>query len=618
MLLNDRLLSSLKLPEDIKKLSINEEKELCKEIREKIISTVSKNGGHLASNLGTVELTVAIHQVFESPKDKIIFDVGHQSYSHKLLTGRLSSFRTLRRKDGLSGFQKPSESEHDPLITGHSSTSISSAVGIAQAMKLSGDHHHTVVVIGDGSLTGGLAYEGLNNAGKSKVNLVIVVNYNEMSISRNIGGIAEYLSKLRIKKSYRDAKHATKKILGKIPLIGTGIVNTISLSKDAIKEKLLHSTLFEDLGFEFIGPVDGHDINELQTALSAAKSLNAPVIVQVNTVKGKGYPPAENNPGNFHSVSSFDIKTGKTPERSYNFTDAMGLALVKEAESDSRICGITAAMKYATGMNYFSKAYPERFFDVGIAEQHAVAFAAGLSRMGMIPVFAVYSSFLQRSYDQLIHDIAIARLHLVIIEFNSGIVGEDGETHQGLFDLPFLSTIPGTVIYSPSCYSEAEICLHMAIHEDSGLTVIRCPKGMENISDGISVQPGYLLYEKNQNKRSDKLIIAYGREAGIAKRVYDKHDTDFLRLLKIRPIDAEISNIINSYKQPYIFEECSYDGSLSQQLSVFCPNLKVCAIEGFVQQMKIDEAIELYGLSENKITEKMGLCHRISNCHDKT
>ncbi len=591
------LLSSLTLPKDIKKLNIDDEKRLCEEIREKIIEIVSKNGGHLASNLGTVELSVEIHRVFDSPDDKIVFDVGHQSYAHKLLTGRFDEFDSLRCKDGLCGFMNPSESIHDPVISGHSSTSISSALGLAQGMKLKGDNHHAVAVIGDGALTGGLSYEGLNNAGRSGTNLVVILNYNEMSISKNIGGIAEYLSKLRMKKSYKKVKNAAIRMLEAVPLVGRSIKKSISFSKDIIKERLLHITLFEDLGFEYVGPVDGHDLESLESALSYAKSLNAPVMVQVNTVKGKGYAPAENNPGSFHGVSGFDPTSGVIPKKEICFSDIFGKAVARFADEDKRIVGVTAAMKYGTGLNYLNKTHPERLFDVGIAEEHAVTFCAGLAKSGMIPVFGVYSSFLQRCYDQLIHDVSLDNLHVVLGIGNAGIVGEDGQTHQGIMDVPFLSTIPNAKIYSPSCYAELEHCLNKAIFCDEGLAAVRYPK-----CTNLDVTPcldNYCLVDRS----SDTLIISYGRESESAEKAAKSLGCDFMKLVCIYPIENDIIDIISKYKRAFVFEESQYEGSIGQKLEARCNNVTVRAINGFVSHMKYSEAIELYGLSEKSIVD---------------
>lgn len=596
--LKTKLLSSLRLPDDLKKLNLAEQTRLCKEIRETIIETVSKNGGHLASNLGVVELTLAIHRAFDSPKDKIIFDVGHQCYTHKLLTGRLDEFSTLRTKDGLCGFMKPSESLHDPVISGHSSTSISAALGIAQAMKLNGDSHHAIAVIGDGALTGGLAYEGLNNAGKSKTNIIVILNYNEMSISKNTGGIAEYLSKLRTKKSYKRVKRTTKKVLSSLPIFGKPLERSISISKDILKGRILHSTLFEDLGFEFVGPVDGHDLKALDEALNAAKSVCGPVLIQVNTVKGKGYKPAEANPGEYHGVAGFNVKTGRKPEHTESFVDVFANALLEEAAADKKICAITAAMKYGTGLNLFSKTFPERFFDVGIAEEHAVTFAAGLAHMGYIPVFAVYSSFLQRCYDQLIHDLSIANLHCVLAVCNAGIVGEDGVTHQGLFDVPFLTTIPNISIYSPSAFAQVGYCLKRALHVDGGIAVVRLPKG--GGSSG-SFEGDYSLAKRN----SSTLIISYGRLSEYTQNAAERLGADSLTLLKISPIGQEIIDIINGYERAYFFEESYFEGSIGQKLMARCRRLEAFGINSFVQHMKTDEALSFCDLSEEAIVSKI-------------
>lgn len=595
-----RLLSRLDLPQDIKKLSPKQEEELCGEIRDKIIETVSKNGGHLSSNLGAVELTVAIHKVFDSPKDKIVFDVGHQSYTHKLLTGRYKDFHTLRKKGGISGFTRPFESEHDACVSGHSSNSISVALGIAQAMKLSGDDHHAVAVIGDGAMTGGLAFEGLNNAGRSGCNIIVILNYNEMSISKNIGGIAAYLSELRTQDTYRRIKSGAKKVIGSIPLIGGGIKSVISVSKDSLKEKLLHSTIFEDFGFEFIGPVDGHNLEKLEAALRSAKELGGPVLVQVNTIKGKGYEAAEQQPGEYHGVGQFDAKTGEKPDTGTGFSDVFGTELARLAEKDERIVAITAAMKYGTGLNHFKGALKQRLFDVGIAEEHAVSFGAGLASMGRIPVFSVYSSFLQRSYDELIHDISIPNLHMVLAICNSGIVGEDGETHQGLFDIPFLTTIPNVTVYSPASYEELKLCLNKALYEDSGLVCVRFPKGAE-CGNALPCTTNYSLTERG----SDTLLISYGREMFEVEKAAAELGADTLKLTSIYPLQTDISEIASRYRHTYIFEECSVDGSIGEKLASLIPNLHRTAISGYVPSMSTCEALELYGLTAEKIIEKV-------------
>lgn len=598
-----RLLSRLDLPQDIKKLSPKQEEELCREIRDEIIETVSRNGGHLSSNLGVVELSVAIHKVFDSPKDKIVFDVGHQSYAHKLLTGRYNDFHTLRKKGGISGFTRPSESEHDACVSGHSSNSISVALGMAQAMKLSGDDHHAVAVIGDGAMTGGLAFEGLNNAGRSGCNIIVILNYNEMSISKNIGGIAAYLSELRTQDTYRRIKSGAKKVIGSIPLIGGGIKRVISVSKDSLKEKLLHSTIFEDFGFEFIGPVDGHNLEKLEAALRSAKELGGPVLVQVNTVKGKGYEAAEQQPGEYHGVGQFDVKTGEKPSADTSFTDVFGMELARLAEKDERIVAITAAMKYGTGLNHFKGALKQRLFDVGIAEEHAVSFGAGLASMDKIPVFSVYSSFLQRSYDELIHDISIPNLHMVLAICNAGIVGEDGETHQGLFDIPFLTTIPNVKIYSPASYAELNACIPKALYDDTGLVCIRMPRGAETCRDDRPITDFVFTH---RCELPDTLLISYGRETyEVEKAGGILGNVDTLRLTSIYPLQDEAVEQIRRYRRVYIFEECSADGSIGDKLAALIPNLRRVAISGYVPSMSTHEALDLYGLTAEKIVEKV-------------
>lgn len=598
--MNYKLLSSLELPNDIKLLSANEKKSLCNEIRTKIIETVSKNGGHLSSNLGAVELTLALHSIFDSPNDKIVFDVGHQSYAHKLLTGRFNRFDTLRQNGGISGFTRPSESEHDPAVSGHSSNSISVALGLAQGMKLKGDDHHAIAVIGDGALTGGLAYEGLNNAGRSDTNIIVVLNYNEMSISKNVGGIAKYLSELRTTDSYRKTKSTTKRIIERIPLVGKLIKNTISASKDSLKEKLLHCTIFEDLGFEFIGPVDGHNVEKLEAAFSAAKKIDGPVLVQVNTIKGYGYTPAQEMPGEYHGVSSFDIETGKKPEKKESYSDHFGKTLAEMARKDDRICAITAAMKYGSGLNYFDSDLKSRLFDVGIAEEHAICFASGLAKEGMIPVFSVYSSFLQRCYDELIHDVAISGQHVVIAIGNSGIVGEDGETHQGLFDIPFLNTIPNTTVYSPSSFYELDKCLHKAIYDDVGLVCVRFPKG-EDIGNFCDTDEDFI----HINNNSDTLLVTYGREIADVKIAAEAINADILKIVKVIPLSQEVNEIIKKYKHVYVFEESVINGSVGEKLKLFKDDIKIYGINGFVPSMKTCEAKELYKLSANEIINEI-------------
>ena len=562
-------LSELNLPQDLKKLNFYQCQRLAREIRNLMIRVISKNGGHLASNLGTVELTLALHRVFESPKDKIIWDVGHQCYAHKILTGRARQFRTIRTENGLAGFPKPEESEHDIFISGHSSTSISAACGIAEAMRMQGDNHHVIAVIGDGALTGGMAFEGLNNGGKKKMkNLIVILNDNNMSISGNVGAISGYLRSIRESESYVLKKQQLEKNLMSNPAIGRPAVKVLKKTKDSFKRIVFQqATMFEQFGFVYLGPVDGHNQQELEEVLRTAKRYEAPVFIHVNTVKGKDYLPAEKNPSQFHGVSRFDIMTGN-PEVSGTdcYSAEFGRKLTELAVQDKRICAITAAMTYGTGLQYFQEKFPERFYDVGIAEQHAVTFAAGLASAGMIPVFAVYSTFLQRAYDQLLHDVAISRLHVVLGIDRAGIVGEDGETHQGMFDVPMLTSVPGVVIYSPSCYEELDMCMDRAIKDDTGLTAVRYPRGNDKAmtfpKDNLNTE--YTFTDGG----SDMLLISYGR---VYEALWEAHctcqksgyKTSLLKLTRIFPVAEELVEKALQYKTVMFFEESSGYGGIS-------------------------------------------------------
>ena len=608
----DIKLKNLDLPQELSRLSIPECEQLCKEIRSKILKTVMKNGGHLSSNLGTVELTVALHRVFHSPADKIIWDVGHQVYTHKLLTGRYDSFSTLRKENGISGFCRPEESEHDAFISGHSSTSISAALGIAESMKLNGDNHHAIAVIGDGAFTGGLAYEGLNNAGKSNDNLIIILNHNDMSISKNVGAFAKYLTSIRGKTAYIDAKKKVKQILVNTPVVGKPVKNFLSASKKALKSVIYHSTMFEDMGFVYLGPIDGHNIAETEEALRAAKKLHRPVFVHINTVKGKGFRPAEINPGAFHAIPSSGYNR-ENPENisTDSFSEEFGKKLCELAENDKNICAITAAMKYGTGLQHFAAKYGNRFYDVGIAEQHAVTFAAGLAKGEKIPVFAVYSSFLQRSYDQLIHDAAIDNTHIVLAVDRAGFVGEDGETHQGLFDVPMLMTIPNTTVYSPSTYAEMKLCLETAIYKTDGIAVVRYPKGTENTTFAADDTDSFSII-KNGSKR---LAVSYGR---IVHNLYDLENCDVLKLVKIWPLEQEVINLCMNYSEIYFFEEGSRFGGAAEKLLAklyengYSGKYVITAVDGFVKQASVSSCIEKYGLSREKIQEKLNVSESVN------
>lgn len=603
---NDKItLKDLTSPHELNRLSIPQCEKLCGEIRENIIRTVMKNGGHLSSNLGTVELAVAIHRVFRSPADKIIWDVGHQAYAHKLLTGRYGDFGTLRKKGGISGFCRPEESEHDAFISGHSSTSISAALGMAEAMRLDGDRHHAVAVIGDGAFTGGLAYEGLNNAGKSNNNLIVILNHNDMSISKNVGAFAKYLTSIRGNTAYINAKKKVEHILGNTPVVGEPIKKVIQTSKSALKSVLYHSTMFEDMGFVYLGPIDGHNIAELEDALRAAKKLRRPVFVHVNTVKGKGFRPAEINPGAFHAIPSCGYrKNNPNNDIKDSFSEAAGKTLCRLAAKDPKICAVTAAMKYATGLQHFASEYPERFFDVGIAEQHAVTFAAGLAKGGKLPFFAVYSSFLQRSYDQIIHDASIDRARIVLGIDRAGFAGEDGETHQGLFDVPMLLTVPGVTVYSPSTYKELEMCMEAAFYRTDGVAAVRYPKGGETQTFGAedTVSYAYTL-TKNGNRR---LAVGYGR---IIHNLYAAAGSccDVLKLVKLYPVEEEILRICKNYEEIFFFEEGLRRGGIGEYLLTalygkgYKGKYSVIAADGFVGQASMEECLDEYGLSAEKM-----------------
>lgn len=608
-------LEGLQLPQDLKKLTLSQCNTLCKEIRNILISTVSKTGGHLASNLGAVELTMALHRNFNSPEDKIVWDVGHQAYTHKILTGRLSRFSTLRQENGISGFPKPSESEHDTFISGHSTTSVSVACGIAEAMKLQGKDNYAVAVIGDGAMSGGMFYEAMNNCGRDRQrNLIVVLNDNNMSISKSVGALSKYLTSLRNTEKYLHTKRAVERGLEMIPIVGKSVTKGIKNVKDSVKSNILEqSTMFEDMGFIYLGPVNGHNLSELEEVFHMAKSYHQPVFIHVKTVKGKGYSPAEANPGEYHGISKFDIATGN-PEVSAadSYSTVFGKELVKLADKDDKLCAITAAMKYGTGLQFFHFKYPNRFFDVGIAEQHAVTFAGGLASMGMTPVFAVYSTFLQRSYDQLVHDVAIGGLHVVLGVDRAGIVGEDGETHQGLLDVPMLSSIPNTVIYSPSCYMEMKMCMRKAIYEEKGLAAVRYPRGSEKIEFEQSDMTTEWLFK--QLSGSETLIITYGRlynEAISAQKELAKQEIncDILKLTKIFPLDGELGSKIKQYPRVVFFEESMGEGSISEKVGSILSELGYCGdysrvtADGFVKQASVRSCLDKLGLTRCRMVD---------------
>lgn len=495
------ILERINSSNDIKKLPEEELEPLCQELRDYMISSISRTGGHLASNLGAVELTVALHRVYDTSRDRVVFDVGHQSYVHKIITGRRDSFGTLRQHGGLSGFPKPYESGDDAFIAGHASNSVSVALGMARARTLSHADYDVAAIIGDGALSGGLAYEGLANAAASGEPLVVILNDNNMSINENVGGTAHLLESLRVRPGYISFKRWYRDVFTKLP----GLYKFNHAIKEWLKKRLLPGNVFSGMGMYYLGPVDGHDITKLETVIRWARELRKPVLVHVVTKKGKGYKYAEEHPEKFHGVGRFDIETGELHDSGDCFSAKMGESLSRLADNDGRIIGITAAMSSGTGMDVFSAAHPDRFFDVGIAEGHAVSMAGGMAKQGMVPVFAVYSSFLQRGYDMLIHDVALQNLHVVFCVDRAGLVGSDGETHHGVFDVSYLSSVPDMTVLCPASYAELETMLRAAIYDINGSVAIRYPRGGEGKYTACNTAPETLLREGG-----DITLVCYG------------------------------------------------------------------------------------------------------------
>jgi len=567
------ILKNISSPKDIKKLSYNDLDNLADELRNKILDTVSNNGGHLASNLGVVEMTIGIHRVFDAPDDQIVFDVGHQSYAHKLLTGRQNEFSTLRQWKGVSGFTNRQESIYDPFGAGHCGTSISAALGLASANYLDGNENYVIAIVGDGAFTNGMIYEALNNCTKNHLKLIIILNDNEMSISTNVGGLSRYLTKIRTSQKYFNLKYKTQSFFEKIPLIGGGLVNGTRKIKNHVKNVIVIENFFEHLGIDYLGPVDGTDIKKIETVLNEAKNKNECCLVHVQTIKGKGYQPAEDNPENYHSVGAFDLEKGiddKKEDR--NFSSVFGEILCKEAEENQSICAITAAMTGGTGLNGFRAKYPERFYDVGIAEEHAVTFCAGLSVNQKTPVCAIYSTFIQRVYDQLIHDVAIQKLPMVMALDRCGLVPGDGITHQGIYDCTYLTSIPGIEIFSPETYDEMNQAFQYGF-KSKNLVVIRYPKGSELLYDRSNyISCGELSYCDFSPDNYDAVIITYGR---ITKNVHDaielikdKVHVRLVKLVKVYPLDFEkIFSVIECAKMVYILEEGIKSGGIGEKLA---------------------------------------------------
>ena len=556
-------------PADVKALDRAETQRLCEELHTFLLRSVAKTGGHLASNLGAVELTVAIHRVFDTSRDRLVFDVGHQCYAHKALTGRMEQFPTLRQYGGLSGFPKPNESVHDAFVAGHASNSVSVALGMARARTLLGEDYSVLALIGDGALSGGLAYEGLNNAGASGEPLIVILNDNGMSISRNVGAMSKHLSRLRTKPAYYEFKKAYNRALGANP-VGRALRDFNHQIKTGVKNTLLpNATLFEDMGFTYVGPIDGHNEEQVEEALRWAKELNCPVLLHVRTVKGKGYVPAEREPGKWHGVGPFDVLTGKMKESGESFSSVFGDTLCELAAEDQRVCAITAAMEDGTGLTEFAARYPKRFFDVGIAEAQAAAMAAGMAKQGLIPVFAVYSTFLQRAYDQLIHDTALSNLHVVFAVDRAGFVGADGETHHGIFDATFLSDIPNMTVLCPASFAELRAMLRRAVFEIDGPVAIRYPRGGEERYHEDSGDGAFAELRTG----GDVTLCAYGTmidpvldaaellaKDGVAARV--------IKVNRISPfVDADVRRTFAGTKKLIVAEECASVGCVGQRLA---------------------------------------------------
>lgn len=607
-------LEGINSPADLKKLNIKELKELCGEIRAFLIENVSKTGGHLASNLGIVELTVAMHTVFNVPEDKIVFDVGHQSYVHKILTGRRGKFDTLRRFGGMSGFPKRSESEADVFNTGHSSTSISAALGMARGRDLAGDNYNVIAVFGDGALTGGMMYEAMNDAGHSKTPLILILNDNAMSISKNVGAVAKHLRNLRMSPFYFKSKHAVEEFLKKVPVGGKATANLIRAIKRFVRRMILPTTMFDDLGFNYIGPVDGHDLSSLISVLENAKEERKPVLIHIRTKKGKGYAPAENNPQKFHGISSFDPLTGETQKGGETYSNRFGTTLLELARKNDKVVAITGAMPNGTGISEFPKYFKNRFFDVGIAEQHGVTLAAGIAVSGYIPVIPLYSSFLQRAYDQTLHDVCLQNLHVVFPIDRAGIVGADGETHQGIYDISYLSHMPNMTILSPSTFLELDQMMNYAVNEHNGPIAIRYPRGGTQASmPGGEFKLGQAVTVQSGRSVS---IIATGRmvkraqeAAELLKR--EKISCELIALPTIKPLDeAAILAAAMKTGRVVTIEDNAAIGGMGERIAALLIEKGVrCSVKIFafpdtpITHGSIDELDKLYRLDAESITE---------------
>lgn len=614
------ILNKIDNTNDLKKLNIKEKEKLAQEIRAFIIENVSKTGGHLASSLGVVELTIALHDIFDTPNDKIVWDVGHQVYAHKILTGRKEKFSTLRQLNGIAGFPKTAESKYDCFNTGHSSTSISAALGMARARDIKKQNYKVIAVIGDGALTGGMALEALNDAGVSNTNIIVILNDNEMSIEKNTGGLAMALSKMRTKKFYTNSNRRIKNAVSKIPRAGNSIIKFVRRVKYSIKQLVLPNMMFEDLGFKYLGPVDGNDIEKLEAMLSRAKDLTGPILIHCKTIKGKGYKYAEENPDKYHSTSSFNIETGKPlKSKKADYSKVFGEKLVDLAKDNKKIVAITAAMAEGTGLAEFKEKYPERFFDVEIAEQHALTMAAGMAIEGITPVVAIYSSFLQRAYDQIIHDICMQNLHVVICADRAGAVGADGETHHGMLDMAFLKLIPNITIMAPKDFNELEDMLEIAVNKMKTPVAIRYPRGGQS-----EIKFDKSKIEEIENKKSETIkqgkdltILAIGKMVAKAVEISNELakkniDAEIINVRFLKPLDKQnILESIQKNKNVYTLEDGSINGGLYTSIAELTANIKNVNLQGFayndefIQHGTVEELEKINNLSVESISKKI-------------
>lgn len=596
------MLKDIKSPEDIKSLSDNELDTLAFEIRKFLVESVSRTGGHLASNLGVVELTLALHSVFDFSKDRLIWDVGHQSYVHKILTGRMDRFETLRKFGGISGFPKTSESIYDAFNTGHASTSASAAMGLARARDLSGKDFEVVSVFGDGALTGGMIFEALNDAGHSKSKVIFILNDNNMSISQNVGAISGYLQKLRIKPEYLKSKDYLEELLSRLPFGLNGAANTAKRAKSAVKKRVIPITLFDNLGLNYIGPVDGHDIGSLKAVLERAKKSSASSFIHIRTVKGKGYRPAENNPQQYHGVSAVQASSS-------DYNHVFGKKLVSLAKENKKIVAITAAMPVNTGIFEFSKIFKNRYFDVGIAEEHAVTMAAGLAMGGFVPVVPIYSTFMQRAYDQILHDVCLQNLHVVLCAEHTGVAGEDGETHHGMYDIAFLSHMPNMTILSPSSFNELEEMLDYAINIHSGPITIRYPKGA---SQAISAP---FKFGKAQvlSDGKDISIISTGRMLSVSQNVAERFGAQLISLPTIVPFDEKtvFENIVGK-RLIVTIEDAAKSGGVNSIIAaalaenaISIPILSFAFPDAPITHGSVSELDKFYGMDYDSILKRI-------------